>query len=97
MYYIVNIGQYDVTQDALTSLNSFFPLLTFEITELLMKNNRCLPSSLPNGFKHGDLFMSYRSMFQDVRDAMDFIHDKVIWRIKTRPTESHRNCFVFIV
>ncbi|XP_051542393.1 cytosolic purine 5'-nucleotidase-like [Myxocyprinus asiaticus] len=27
------------------------------------------------GFKHGDLFMSYRSMFQDVRDAMDYLHD----------------------
>uniref|UniRef100_A0A3Q2Q240 5'-nucleotidase, cytosolic II, like 1 n=1 Tax=Fundulus heteroclitus TaxID=8078 RepID=A0A3Q2Q240_FUNHE len=31
--------------------------------------------SLRKGFQHGDLFMSYRSMFQDVRDAMDFIHD----------------------
>ncbi|XP_047425405.1 5'-nucleotidase, cytosolic II, like 1 isoform X2 [Mugil cephalus] len=27
------------------------------------------------GYQHGDLFMSFRSMFQDVRDAMDFIHD----------------------
>uniref|UniRef100_A0A8C2I057 5'-nucleotidase, cytosolic II, like 1 n=1 Tax=Cyprinus carpio TaxID=7962 RepID=A0A8C2I057_CYPCA len=27
------------------------------------------------GFKHGDLFMSHRSMFQDVRDAMDYLHD----------------------
>lgn len=27
------------------------------------------------GFKHGDLFMSYKSMFQDVRDAMNFLHD----------------------
>ncbi|XP_049908887.1 5'-nucleotidase, cytosolic II, like 1 isoform X2 [Epinephelus moara] len=27
------------------------------------------------GYQHGDLFMSYRSMFQDVRKAMDFIHD----------------------
>uniref|UniRef100_A0A8C2KZ26 5'-nucleotidase, cytosolic II, like 1 n=1 Tax=Cyprinus carpio TaxID=7962 RepID=A0A8C2KZ26_CYPCA len=26
------------------------------------------------GFKHGDLFMSHRSMFQDVRDAMDHLH-----------------------
>ncbi|XP_030624763.1 5'-nucleotidase, cytosolic II, like 1 [Chanos chanos] len=29
----------------------------------------------PTGFQHGDLFMSYRSMFQDVRDAMDHLHD----------------------
>ncbi|KAM8873104.1 5'-nucleotidase, cytosolic II, like 1 isoform 1-T1 [Synchiropus picturatus] len=27
------------------------------------------------GYHYGDLFMSYRTMFQDVRDAMDFIHD----------------------
>lgn len=34
-------------------------------------------SSVLNGYHHGDLFMSFRSMFQDVRDAMDFIHDTV--------------------
>ncbi|XP_063066433.1 5'-nucleotidase, cytosolic II, like 1 [Engraulis encrasicolus] len=27
------------------------------------------------GFQHGDLFMSFRSQFQDVRDAMDHVHD----------------------
>ncbi|GLD55250.1 cytosolic purine 5'-nucleotidase-like protein [Lates japonicus] len=32
-------------------------------------------TNLLKGYQHGDLFMSYRSMFQDVRDAMDFIHD----------------------
>ncbi|XP_038641105.1 cytosolic purine 5'-nucleotidase-like isoform X1 [Scyliorhinus canicula] len=32
-------------------------------------------SSCDAGFKHGDLFMSYRNMFQDVRDTMDFVHD----------------------
>uniref|UniRef100_A0A4W4GD63 5'-nucleotidase, cytosolic II, like 1 n=1 Tax=Electrophorus electricus TaxID=8005 RepID=A0A4W4GD63_ELEEL len=30
------------------------------------------------GFKHGDLFMSFKSMFQDVRDAMNFLHDTYI-------------------
>lgn len=34
------------------------------------------------GFKHGDLFMSYRSMFHDVRKAMDFIHDTVRARLR---------------
>lgn len=29
------------------------------------------------GFKDGDLFMSYKSMFQDVRDAVDWVHFKV--------------------
>lgn len=36
------------------------------------------------GYHHGDLFMSFRSMFQDVRDAMDFIHDTVSL-VKTPP------------
>ncbi|CAK6959383.1 '-nucleotidase%2C cytosolic II, like 1 [Scomber scombrus] len=35
------------------------------------------------GYHHGDLFMSYRSMFQDVRDAMDFIHDTGILKERT--------------
>uniref|UniRef100_A0A8C1KMD1 5'-nucleotidase, cytosolic II, like 1 n=1 Tax=Cyprinus carpio TaxID=7962 RepID=A0A8C1KMD1_CYPCA len=36
------------------------------------------------GFKHGDLFMSHRSMFQDVRDAMDHLHDTVTIFILTK-------------
>lgn len=39
-----------------------------------------LSSSCETGFKNGDLFMSYKSMFQDVRDAVDWVHFKV-----TRP------------
>ncbi|XP_046873836.1 5'-nucleotidase, cytosolic II, like 1 isoform X2 [Hypomesus transpacificus] len=35
------------------------------------------------GYQHGDLFMSYRSMFQDVRDAMDFIHNTGILKERT--------------
>uniref|UniRef100_A0A8D3BF36 5'-nucleotidase, cytosolic II, like 1 n=2 Tax=Scophthalmus maximus TaxID=52904 RepID=A0A8D3BF36_SCOMX len=38
---------------------------------------------LMKGFQHGDLFMSYRSMFQDVRDAMDFIHNTGILKEQT--------------
>lgn len=33
--------------------------------------------SCETGFKNGDLFMSYKSMFQDVRDAVDWVHFKV--------------------
>ncbi|MFT7812656.1 cytosolic purine 5'-nucleotidase isoform X2 [Arapaima gigas] len=33
-------------------------------------------SSCDTGFKDGDLFMSYKSMFQDVRDAVDWVHFK---------------------
>ena len=29
------------------------------------------------GIKLGDLFMSYKSMFQDVRTAVDYVHLKV--------------------
>ncbi|XP_033832039.1 5'-nucleotidase, cytosolic II, like 1 [Periophthalmus magnuspinnatus] len=32
--------------------------------------------NLTTGFQHGDLMMTFRSMYQDVRDAMDYIHDK---------------------
>uniref|UniRef100_A0A8B9LT27 5'-nucleotidase, cytosolic II, like 1 n=1 Tax=Astyanax mexicanus TaxID=7994 RepID=A0A8B9LT27_ASTMX len=38
------------------------------------------------GFKHGDLFMSYKSMFQDVRDAMNYLHDTVK-KVKPRVPE----------
>ncbi|TSK17973.1 Cytosolic purine 5'-nucleotidase [Bagarius yarrelli] len=33
-------------------------------------------SSCETGFKDGDLFMSFKSMFQDVRDAVDWVHFK---------------------
>ncbi|CAG13892.1 unnamed protein product, partial [Tetraodon nigroviridis] len=33
-------------------------------------------TSCETGFKDGDLFMSYKSMFQDVRDGVDWIHFK---------------------
>lgn len=33
-------------------------------------------TATPTGIKLGDLFMSYRSMFQDVRTAVDFVHLK---------------------
>uniref|UniRef100_A0A672H3G6 Cytosolic purine 5'-nucleotidase n=1 Tax=Salarias fasciatus TaxID=181472 RepID=A0A672H3G6_SALFA len=40
-------------------------------------------SSCESGFKDGDLFMSYRSMFQDVRDAVDWVHFKGSLKEKT--------------
>ncbi|XP_066570445.1 cytosolic purine 5'-nucleotidase isoform X2 [Amia ocellicauda] len=40
-------------------------------------------TNLPKGYKHGDLFMSFKSMFQDVRDAMDYVHDTGILKEKT--------------
>ncbi|XP_045922716.1 5'-nucleotidase, cytosolic II, like 1 isoform X2 [Micropterus dolomieu] len=40
-------------------------------------------TNLPKGYQYGDLLMSFRSMFQDVRDAMDFIHDTGILKERT--------------
>ncbi|XP_044521468.1 cytosolic purine 5'-nucleotidase isoform X1 [Gracilinanus agilis] len=40
-------------------------------------------SSCETGFKDGDLFMSFRSMFQDVRDAVDWVHYKGSLKEKT--------------
>uniref|UniRef100_A0A672PW67 Cytosolic purine 5'-nucleotidase-like n=1 Tax=Sinocyclocheilus grahami TaxID=75366 RepID=A0A672PW67_SINGR len=40
-------------------------------------------SSCERGFKDGDLFMSFKSMFQDVRDAVDWVHFKGTLKKKT--------------
>lgn len=58
-------------------LNTLFNLSeTYFYTCLVDFFTRCTRYTKdPKGFQHGDLFMSYRSMFQDVRDAMDFIHN----------------------
>ncbi|XP_059408427.1 cytosolic purine 5'-nucleotidase-like [Carassius carassius] len=40
-------------------------------------------SSCETGFKDGDLFMSFKSMFQDVRDAVDWVHFKGTLKDKT--------------
>ncbi|XP_076001346.1 cytosolic purine 5'-nucleotidase isoform X2 [Genypterus blacodes] len=42
-----------------------------------------LSLSCESGFKNGDLFMSYKSMFQDVRDAVDWVHFKGTLKVKT--------------
>ncbi|KAF5910145.1 cytosolic purine 5'-nucleotidase isoform X1 [Clarias magur] len=40
-------------------------------------------TSCETGFKEGDLFMSFKSMFQDVRDAVDWVHFKGSLKQKT--------------
>ncbi|KAM9310922.1 5'-nucleotidase domain-containing protein 4-like [Gastrophryne carolinensis] len=35
------------------------------------------------GYRYGNLFMSFKSMFQDVRDAMDYVHDSGCLKEKT--------------
>ncbi|KAM9338125.1 5'-nucleotidase, cytosolic II, like 1 isoform 1-T2 [Symphorus nematophorus] len=66
-------------------LNTLFNLSeTYLYTCLVDFFTRCTRyTNLVKGYQHGDLFMSYRSMFQDVRDAMDFIHDMGILKDRT--------------
>lgn len=46
-----------------------------------VKQTLLLFRSVQTGFKDGDLFMSYKSMFQDVRDGVDWVHFKVSFLI----------------
>uniref|UniRef100_A0A8C7DWW8 Cytosolic purine 5'-nucleotidase n=1 Tax=Oncorhynchus kisutch TaxID=8019 RepID=A0A8C7DWW8_ONCKI len=48
----------------------------------ISNSSYCGPSC-ETGFKNGDLFMSYKSMFQDVRDAVDWVHLKGSLKEKT--------------
>ncbi|XP_074546483.1 5'-nucleotidase, cytosolic II, like 1 [Halichoeres trimaculatus] len=75
-YYPNKFIQRDDT-DRFHILNTLFNLSeTYLYTCLVDFFTRCSRyTSLLKGFQHGDLFMSFRSMYQDVRDAMDFIHD----------------------
>uniref|UniRef100_A0A8D0ALC2 5'-nucleotidase, cytosolic II, like 1 n=1 Tax=Sander lucioperca TaxID=283035 RepID=A0A8D0ALC2_SANLU len=75
-YYPNKFIQRDDT-DRFYILNTLFNLSeTYLYTCLVDFFTRCTRyTNLLKGFQHGDLLMSYRSMFQDVRDAMDFIHD----------------------
>ncbi|XP_015242775.1 PREDICTED: cytosolic purine 5'-nucleotidase-like [Cyprinodon variegatus] len=83
-YYPNKFIQRDDT-DRFYVLNTLFNLSeTYLYACLVDFFTRCSRyTSLRKGFQHGDLFMSYRSMFQDVRDAMDFIHDTGILKEQT--------------
>ena len=48
-------------------------------------------TSCETGFKDGDLFMSFKSMFQDVRDAVDWVHFKVNTTASDSPAWSHHS------
>ncbi|XP_019127423.1 5'-nucleotidase, cytosolic II, like 1 [Larimichthys crocea] len=83
-YYPNKFIQRDDT-DRFYILNTLFNLSeTYLYTCLVDFFTRCTRyTNLQNGYQHGDLFMSYRSMFQDVRDAMDFIHDMGLLKDRT--------------
>ncbi|XP_061554919.1 5'-nucleotidase, cytosolic II, like 1 isoform X1 [Phycodurus eques] len=83
-YYPNNFIQRDDT-DRFYILNTLFNLSeTYLYACLVNFFTKCTRyKSVLKGYHHGDLFMSYRSMFQDVRDAMDFIHDTGILKNQT--------------
>lgn len=67
------------------NLNTLFNLSeTYVYSCLVDFFTRCTRyENLKTGFQHGDLMMTFRSMFQDVRDAMDYIHDTGILKSTT--------------
>ncbi|XP_043106400.1 cytosolic purine 5'-nucleotidase-like [Puntigrus tetrazona] len=75
-YYPNKFIQRDDT-DRFYVLNTLFNLsetyLYACLVDFFTKSSRY--KNCQKGFKHGDLFMLHRSMFQDVRDAMDHLHD----------------------
>ncbi|KAM9735305.1 5'-nucleotidase, cytosolic II, like 1 [Menidia menidia] len=83
-YYPNRFIQRDDT-DRFYILNTLFNLSeTYLYACLVDFFTRCTRyTNLLKGFQHGDLLMSYRSMFQDVRDAMDYIHDTGILKDRT--------------
>uniref|UniRef100_A0A3B4YBY8 5'-nucleotidase, cytosolic II, like 1 n=1 Tax=Seriola lalandi dorsalis TaxID=1841481 RepID=A0A3B4YBY8_SERLL len=83
-YYPNKFIQRDDT-DRFYILNTLFNLSeTYLYACLVDFFTRCTRyTNLLKGYQHGDLFMSYRSMFQNVRDAMDFIHDTGILKERT--------------
>uniref|UniRef100_G3PYT6 5'-nucleotidase, cytosolic II, like 1 n=1 Tax=Gasterosteus aculeatus aculeatus TaxID=481459 RepID=G3PYT6_GASAC len=84
LYYPNKFIQRDNT-DRFHTLNTLFNLSeTYFYSCLVDFFTRCNRyTNLLKGFQHGDLFMSYRSMFQDVRDTVDFIHDTGILKERT--------------
>ncbi|XP_051937080.1 5'-nucleotidase, cytosolic IIa isoform X2 [Hippocampus zosterae] len=57
-------------------LNTLFNLPETYLIACLVDffSNCCRYSSCETGFIDGDLYMSYKSIFQDVRDAVDWVH-----------------------
>nr|XP_020461666.1 cytosolic purine 5'-nucleotidase-like [Monopterus albus] len=67
------------------TLNTLFNLSdTYLYVCLVDFFTRCTRyTNLVNGYQHGDLLMSFRSMFHDVRNAVDYIHDTGILKEQT--------------
>ncbi|KAF7700827.1 5'-nucleotidase, cytosolic II, like 1 [Silurus meridionalis] len=75
-YYPNGFIQRDDTE-RLYILNTLFNLSETYLYACLVDffTNTTRYQNCKQGFRHGDLFMSFKSMFQDVREAMNFIHD----------------------
>ncbi|KAL0965576.1 hypothetical protein UPYG_G00283130 [Umbra pygmaea] len=75
-YYPNNFIQRGDT-DRFYILNTLFNLPeTYLYACLVDLFNRCSRYiNCQKGYRYGDLFMSFRSMFQDVREAMEYVHE----------------------
>ncbi|KAJ3605207.1 hypothetical protein NHX12_027257 [Muraenolepis orangiensis] len=71
--------------DRFYTLNTLFNLSETYLYACLVSffNRARRYTNQKRGFQHGDLFMSFRTMFQDVRDAMDYIHNTGILKDRT--------------
>jgi 5'-nucleotidase len=65
------MGQREAQNDALVFLDNWSHSFIKVAIIWIFLNNRT-----STGIKLGDLFMSYKSMFQDVRTAVDYVHLK---------------------
>ncbi|XP_063304644.1 cytosolic purine 5'-nucleotidase-like [Pelobates fuscus] len=66
-------------------LNTLFNLSETYLYACLVDffNNCSRYVNCDTGYRHGNLFMSFQSIFQDVRDAMDYVHDSGCLKEKT--------------
>ena len=68
---------------------SFRKLGWFVLNVLLSSECFFLLNSEPTGVKCGDLYMSFKSIFQDIRNAVDFVHIRVSELLITPPAPNH--------
>ena len=61
-------------------LNSYDPVFNYKVNITTLNYLR----SAPQGFKCDELIMSFKSVFQDVRNAVDYVHMQVCYGNKMK-------------
>lgn len=79
-------------------MNTLFNLPEIYMIACLMDffSNSSQYIKCPEGVKFGEFFMSYNSIFQDIRTAVDWVHSKV-WDMFISTIIQHSVCFNFSV